>query len=144
MRTFDHLTCLQVKFKNWTEVFTIEPFVVHHFRRTGKEWVLDVCSKALRNPKKAHSEWLLQFGEAVAQLGREKARELGKNLYYEVMKSGLFEENRDARDLLKDYEKRMLLLYMRPHQKEIKNKIRISREKVEGLGLRANRLALDF
>ena len=144
MRTLDHLSFFRASSKNWTEIFSISSFVVHHFRRTGREWVLDVCSKALRDPKKAHSEFLLQFGEAVALMGRERARELGKGLFHEIMRSGLYDETADARNIIKDYEKRMLSLYMRPGQREITGRIQLSEEKVKQLGLRPKRIQLDY
>jgi hypothetical protein len=144
MRALDHMSFFRAKQKNWTDVFSVSNFVVHHFRRTGKEWVLDVCSKALKDPKMAHSEFLLQFGEAVALLGRDKARELGRGLYFEIMRTGLYEQTADARKVIKDHEKRMLSLYLRPAQKEITSKIELSEEKVKQLGLRHKRIQIDF
>lgn len=78
--------------KNWTSVFSIRRDIADHFVQSNREWVLEIMEKGLVDPKRAHSAWTIQFGEAVALLGKPKAKKIGVNLYSHVIESGLYEQ----------------------------------------------------
>jgi hypothetical protein len=120
--------------KNWTHVFNISAFVESHFVNSGRGWILELCADVLREPHKAHSAWMMQFGEAVSLIPREEAEEMGKGLYLEVMNKGLFEQTRRYRDLYYQHERRVMKLYMRPIQ-EISSKLKLPKDKIIELGL---------
>lgn len=78
--------------KDWTQVFSIEDYVVEYFIDSGREWIFGLMERNFKNPKKAHSGFVIQFGEAMSLLGRENCEAAGKVLYHFVKKSKFYKK----------------------------------------------------
>jgi len=113
--------------RDWTKVFSIDSFVVKHFIGSDRQWVLELTEKRLRDPKKAHSKWFIQFGEAMSDIGKDTCNRAGGNIYRVITRDKRFRKCSKFRNLVKNSEHTEMQIAQNRLRLKTKPKIYINR-----------------